>query len=97
MRRAPPSLLWAHFRPSDLQVDQSVIQDALNKLSDWSLECKLALNPKKTKVMMLSSAQMSMANGLKTCSLNPTVNGKRLERVSNFPPSQSAPQLEGGD
>ena len=39
--------------------------------------------------MMLSSAQMSRANGLKTCSLNPTVqltvNGKRLQRVSNFP------------
>ena len=61
-----------------------MIQDALNKLSDWSLECKLTLNPKKTKVMMLSSAQMSRANGLKTCSLNPTVNGKRLERDSNF-------------
>ena len=74
-----------------------MIQDGLNKLSDWSLECKLALNPKKTKVMMLSLAQMSRVTGLKTCLLNPTVNEKRVECVSNFPPSQSAPQLEGGD
>ena len=73
-----------HFRPSDLEVGQSVIQDALSKLSDWSLECNPALNPKKTKVMMLSSAQMSRALGLETCSLNLTVNWKRLERVSNF-------------
>ena len=34
--------------------------------------------------MMLSSAQMSWAHGLETCSLNLMVNGKRLERVSNF-------------
>ena len=66
------------------EVGQSVIQDALNKLSDWSLECNLALNPKKTKVMMLSSPQMSRAHGLRTRSLNLTVNRRRLERVSNF-------------
>jgi len=81
---ADDTTMYTHFRPSDLEVGQSVIQDALNKLSDWSLECNLALNPKKTKVMMLSSAQMSRAHELETCSLNLTVNGKRLECVSNF-------------
>ena len=30
-----------HFKPSDLEVGKSVIQDALNKLSDLSLECNL--------------------------------------------------------
>ena len=53
-------------------------------LRDWSLECNLAPSPKKTKVMMPSSAQMSRAHGLETCSLNLTVNGKRLKRVPNF-------------
>ena len=81
---ANDTTMYTHFRPSDFEVGQSVIQDALNNLSDWSLECNLVLNPKKTKVMMLSSAQMSRAHGLETCSLNLTVNGKRLERVSNF-------------
>ena len=76
--------MCTHFRPSDLGVGQSVIQDALNKLPDWSLGCNLALNPKKTKVMILSSTQTSRAHGLETCSLNLTVNGKRLERVSDF-------------
>ena len=38
--------MYTHFRPSDLEVDQSVIQDALKKLSDWSSECNLALNSK---------------------------------------------------
>ena len=76
--------IYTHFRPSDLEVGRSLIQDALNKLSDWSLECNLALNPKKTKVMMLSSAQMSRAHGLETSSLNLMVNGKRLEPVSIF-------------
>ena len=33
---------------------------------------------------MLSSAQMSRAHGLETRSLNLTINGKRLERVSDF-------------
>ena len=81
---ADDTTMYTLFRPSDLEVGQTVIQDALNKLSDWSLECNLALNPKKTKVMMLSSAQMSREHGLETRSLNLTVNGKRLERVSNF-------------
>ena len=76
--------MYTHFRPSDLGVGQPVIQDALNKLPDWSLGCNLALDPKKTKVMILSSTQMSRAHGLETCSLNLTVNGKRLERVADF-------------
>lgn len=46
---ADDTTLYTHFRPSDLEVGQSVIQDALNKLSDWSLECNLVLNPKKKK------------------------------------------------
>ena len=81
---ADDTMMYTHFRPSDLEVGQSVIQDALNKLSDWSLECNLALNSKNTKVMILSSAQLSMAHGLETSSLDLTVDGKRLERVSNF-------------
>ena len=81
---ADDTTMYTHFRPSDLEVGQLVIQDALNKLSDWSFECSLAVNPKKTKVMMLSSAQISRAHGLETCSLKLTVNGKRLECVSNF-------------
>ena len=40
---------YTHFRPSDFEVGQSVIQDALNKLSDWSLERNLALNPRKQR------------------------------------------------
>ena len=81
---ADDTTMYIHFRPSDLEVGQSVIQDALNKLSDRSLECNLALNPKKTKLMMLTSTQMSRAHGLETRSVNLKVNGKRLERASNF-------------
>ena len=91
---ADDTTMYTRFRPSDLKVGQSVIQDVLNKQSDWSLECNLALNSKKAMVMMLSSAQMSRAHRLETSSLDLTVNGKRLERVSNFrllATSQSTP------
>ena len=81
---ADDTTIYTDFRLSDLEVGQSGIQDALNKLSDWSLECNLALNSKKTMVMMLSSAHMSRAYGLETSSLDLMVDGKRLERVSNF-------------
>ena len=80
---ADDTTMYTHFKPSDFEVGRSMIQDALTKLSDWSLECNLALNPKKTKVMILSSAQISMAHGLETYSLNLTVNGNRLDPVSN--------------
>ena len=78
---------YTHFRPSDLEVGQSVFQDTLNKLSEWSLERNLALNPKKTKVMMLSSAQMSRAHGLETCSFNLTVNGKKARMCLRLSPA----------
>ena len=56
--------IYSHCKPSELQSSQAEMQAALDKLSTWSSRCKLALHPKKTKVMLLSTAQMSRTHGL---------------------------------
>ena len=60
------------------------MQSALDRLSSWSLQCHLALNPKKTKAMLFSTSQMSRLHGLHAVSLDLSVNGKQIEQVSTF-------------
>ena len=43
------------FHATDLEVSQSVIQDALNKLPDWSLECNSESEENKGDDAVISS------------------------------------------
>ena len=54
------------------------------RLSTWSFRCNLALHPKKTKVMLLSTPQMSQTHGLDGHCIHLCANGRSLERVSTF-------------
>ena len=56
--------IYSHCKPSEFQSCQAEMQAALDKLSTWSSRCNLALHPKKTKVTLLSTAQMSRTHGL---------------------------------
>ena len=56
--------IYSHCKPSELQSCQAEMQAALDKLSTRSSRCNLALHPKKTKVMLLSTPQMSRTHGL---------------------------------
>ena len=56
--------IYSYCKPSELQSCQAEMQAALDKLSTWSSRCNLALHPKKTKVMLLSTPQMSRTHGL---------------------------------
>ena len=56
--------IYSHCKPSELQSCQAEMEAALDKLSTWSSRCNLALHPKKTKVMLLSTPQMSRTHGL---------------------------------
>ena len=62
----------------------SKIAMSLDRLTTWSSQCNLALNPKKTEVRLLSTAQLSRVHGLDTHSINFGANEKELERVSTF-------------
>ena len=75
---------YRHCKPSELQNCKLELQMALDRLTTWSSQCNLALNPKKTKVRLLSTAQLSRVHGLDTHSINLSANEKELERVSTF-------------
>ena len=49
----------------------------------WSTDCDLCLNPSRSKVMPFSSQQLSRVYGLRTCSVEVSVEGKKLERLKN--------------
>ena len=81
---ADNTTIYKHCQPTEFENGQSEIQEALDSLSTWSLQCNLAFNSKKTKAMLFSNPQLSRVHGLDALPLNLSVNGKYIERVSTF-------------
>ena len=57
------------------------IYQSINKLSVWSKESTLAFNYDKTKVMILSTPQMSRVHHLDEYDPNIAVSGYKQERI----------------
>ena len=76
--------IYSHSKPSELQSCQAEMQASLDKLSTWSFLCNLALHPKKIKVMLLSTPQMSQTHGLDGHCIHLCANWKSLQRVLTF-------------
>ena len=72
--------IYSHCKPSELQR----VVGRRCRLSTWSFLCNLALHPKKTKVMLLSTPQMSQTHGLDGHCIHLCANGKSLQRVLTF-------------
>ena len=68
---------------SDLNSCRNTIYQSINKLSVWSKESTLAFNNDKTKVMILSSPQMSRVHHLDEYDPNIAVSGYKLERIKS--------------
>ena len=56
---------------------------ATHTITIWSTDCDLCLNSARSKVMVFSSQQLSRVYGLRTCSVEVSVEGKKLERLKN--------------
>lgn len=71
------------------------------KLFIWLSQCHLALNPKKTKVMLLSTVRFSKTHWLDERWINLSSKGKRPAEVLNFwltsYESARKPQLDNRD
>ena len=65
------------------QLDQSVsnMNMTLHQLTRWSNESSLALNPKKTKCMLISTPQMARRHMLHDKPVNLHLEGKSIERI----------------
>ena len=71
---------FCHCKPSELLR----VVERRCRLSTWSFRCNLALHPKKTKVILLSTPQMSQTHGLDGHFIHLCANGKSLLRVLTF-------------
>ena len=72
--------IFSHCKPSELLR----VVGRRCRLSTWSFRCNLALHPKKTKVMLLSTPQMSQTHRLDGHCIHLCANGRSRERVSTF-------------
>ena len=79
---ADDTTIYDHVKISDLNSCNTIYQ-SINKLSVWSKESTLALNNDKTKVMILSTPQMSRVHHLDEYDPNIVVSGYKLERIQS--------------
>ena len=61
---ADDTKIYDHAKISDLNNCRNTISQSINKLSAWSKQSTLAFNNDKTKVMILSTPQMSRVHHL---------------------------------
>ena len=80
---ADDTTIYDHAKVYDLNKYKNTIAQSINKLSVWSKESTLAFNNDKTKVMILSTPQMSRAHHLDEYDPNIAVSGYKLERIKS--------------
>ena len=68
---ADDTSLYTHCAVRELESPTCDLNESLTKLGSWSKDSNLALNPNKTKFMVLSAQQMSSHHKLADCALNP--------------------------
>ena len=79
---ADDTTLYTHCKPADLQSTLTGLSASIGKLEAWSREANLVINPSKTKLMLLSTPQLSKVHHLDTEKLDITINSTPLERVT---------------
>ena len=80
---ADDTKIYDHAKISDLNNCRNTISQSINKLSAWSKQSTLAFNNDKTKVMILSTLQMSRVHHLDEYDPNIVVSGYKLERIKS--------------
>jgi hypothetical protein len=78
---ADDTTIYLSFRPAELHKTVEELNSSLNIVSSWSSESNLALNPSKTKAMLLSTRQMSRVHGLYTNRPLVSISSNNLEYV----------------
>ena len=80
---ADDTTIYDHAKASDLNSCRNTIYQSINKLSAWSKESTLSFNNDKTKVMILSTPQMSRVHRLDEYDPNIAVSRYKLERIKS--------------
>ena len=83
MQYADDVSLYSRCRVKDLSDCVSSVPANLTDLTTWSSLSNLALNPKKTEVMLFSTPQMASVHSLRERNLNINVSSNILKRVQS--------------
>jgi hypothetical protein len=78
---ADDTTIYSSSRPTELHITAEELNSSLNIVSSWSSKSNLALNPSKTKAMLLSTRQMSRVHGLDTNRPLVSISSNILEYV----------------
>ena len=81
LQYADDTTLYRAWKASERQACISNIEKDIHAISRWSSDTDLILNSAKTKVMVISTPQMSKHHQLKEEKLNVKCNNITLERV----------------
>ena len=78
---ADDTTLYIHAKPKNLQFLQRTTGDTLSQLNEWSDRNSLALNSAKTKLMIISTREMSAKHSLQDFKPNIYVKGEKVDRT----------------
>eukprot|EP00794_Sanderia_malayensis_P004173 gene4173-4727_t len=78
---ADDTTLYIHAKPKNLEFLEKTTADTLSQLSDWSDRNSLALNSAKTKLMVISTREMSAKHNLKDFKPQICIKEEKLERT----------------
>ena len=78
---ADDTTLYVHCKPSNLESCKRDLNKNLCNLEEWSRNANLVINPSKTKMMVLSTKQLSSTRALEDLNMKIAVNNENIERV----------------
>ena len=78
---ADDTTLYCHAKPKDVETLSRTTNESIEQLGTWASNNNLALNSEKTKLMVLSTQELSRRHGLKDIELNILIKGKKMERT----------------
>ena len=71
-----------HCKPGNLESTVTSLRTDVTELEHWAKETNLVLNPKKAKLLLLSTPQLSRCHFLDNGNAHVEIGGNTLERVS---------------
>ena len=75
---ADDTTLYGHAKPKDVETLSRTTNESIEQLGTWASNNNLALNSEKTKLMVLSTQELSRKHGLKDIELNILIKGKKM-------------------
>ena len=78
---ADDTTIYCHAKPKNLEFLSRTTNQSIEQLGIWANNNNLALSREKTKLMLLSTQEMSRRHGLEDIELDIHIKGEKMERT----------------